>query len=155
MRNIDILSQKVYDMPAFQSKGRKTVLEDIFLVSVETKPYVVCIMHHANLDGTNVHYSYVIYSASEEILLESGNPVNDVILESLPTLEGASKLGGRINPFVQNSLIKEFDTLLGSFLQNGKLTEGEKKQYLSYLGQSQEMQSPSFAAIYQASKELI
>lgn len=155
MRNVDVLLKEIYDTPTFHIKGRKTELEDVFIVSIEGMPYVLCIMHNANLDGTNVQYSYALYSVSEKLVLESVNSAKNSIIESLPLLEGANKLGGSINPFVKNSLQKEFDVLLGNFMQNGFLKENERELYLSYLDQMQKMQSPSFAAIYQSAKEMI
>ena len=155
MSYMDGLKGKVYQAPEFRSKGRRMELEDSFFVREEGKAYVLFLTLNASLSGENRSYTYTLYSVQEEKTVEPDSPVFRSLASRLPPPEHAVKTGGNLDPMELFRLEMEYDALVGSFLQNGRLTETEKQKYEEYMDQMQAMQSPSFTAVYKAARALL
>ena len=129
-------------------KGESRNLKEPFIYIKDEIPYIIFIVENRSLDRKKTDYNYGVFSVKNNCCINKNSTCYQKIVKDFPSLNNINGFNLAPDFEIREILAKEFDEILQSLMDVQKLTEDNKKRYISYLKSSQRLKKETVKRVY-------
>ena len=129
-------------------KGMTHNLKEPFIFVKDEIPYIIFIVENRCIPSGRKDYEYAVYSVKDNCCISKNSNNYHNIVSCLPSLDNIN--GFNLAPdFEQRRVLsEEFDEILENLLEEGKMTEDNKRRYISYLESAAKRKKAAVKEVY-------